>query len=133
MTHKRTPNQEQRVTFRVVVGPKAGVTACLVLAGRKFPAAVGDLSAEGLFLTLARGPLPALTIGAMVDVEVSFGGETVSLFGVIRSERDGGYGVHFPERDPAGRANPLGRFGRISAQLQRSSLSQRLRILKIPG
>jgi len=133
MTHERTPNQEQRVTFRVAVGPKAGVTACLVLAGRKFSATVGNLSSEGLFLRLARGPLAALTIGTMVDVEVSFERETVLLFGVIRSERDGGYGVYFPERDPAGRANPLGRFGRISAQLQRSSLSQRLRVLNIPG
>ena len=133
MTHKPTPSQEQRVTFRVAVKPNVGLTACLVLAGRKLAATVGDLSSEGVFLTLARGPLAALTTGTMVDVEVSFEGETVSLFGVIRSVREGGYGVHFPERDPAGRANPLGRFGRISAQLQRSSLSQRLKILKLPG
>lgn len=132
MTQKRTPNQEQRVTFRMAIGPKAKVTACLVLAGRRLAATVGDLSAEGVFLTLERGPFAALTIGTMVDVEISFEGETVALFGVIRSQRAEGYGVYFPERDPAGRANPLGRFGRISAQLQRSSLSQRLRILKLP-
>ena len=48
----------------------------------------------------------------------------------IRSQHAGGYGVFFPERDPAGRANPLSRFGRISAQLQRSSLSQRLKVLE---
>jgi hypothetical protein len=133
MTQQRTPTQEQRVTFRVAVGPKAGISACLVLAGRRLAATVGDLSAEGLFLTPARGSLAALKIGTMVDVEVSFEGETVALFGLIRCRRDGGYGVYFPERDPAGRANPLGRFGRISAQLQRNSLSQRLRILKLPG
>lgn len=133
MTHKHTPNQEQRLTFRVAVGPKAGVTARLVLAGRSLPATVGDISSEGLFLTLVRGPLAALKVGAIVDVEIAFEGDTVSLFGVVRSERKGGYGVHFPERDPAGRANPLGRFGRISAQLQRSSLSQRLKVLSLPG
>ena len=66
------------------------------------------------------------------DVEVSFEGETFVLFGVVRSHHEGGYGIHFPERDPVGRANPLSRFGRISAQRQRSSLSQRLKVLKLP-
>jgi hypothetical protein len=69
----------------------------------------------------------------MVDVEVSFEGEKVVLFGVVRSQHENGYGLLLPERDPAGRANPVSRFGRISAQLQRSSLSQRLKVLKLPG
>ena len=99
---------------------------------RVLPAIVGDISSEGIFLKLTRGPLAALKSGTMVDVEISFEGDTVTLFGEIRSEHEGGYGVYFPERDPAGRANPLNRFGRISAQLQRSSLSQRLKILKLP-
>jgi len=130
---QQTPlGQEQRLTFRVAVRASTGIDACLVLAGRRLPAIVGDVSAEGLFVTLERGPVAALKLDAMVDVEVQFEGETVSLFGVIRSEHAGGYGVFFPERDPAGRANPLGRFGRISAQLQRSSLSQRLKVLKLP-
>ena len=132
MTHKSPLGQEQRLTFRVAVRPNAGVDACVVLAGRKLPAVVGDISAEGLFVTLERGPLAALKVGTLVDVEVSFEDEQVSLYGVIRSQHGGGYGVSFPERDPAGRANPLGRFGRISAQLQRSSLSQRLKVLKLP-
>jgi hypothetical protein len=116
----------------VAVRSNAGVEACLVLAGRKLPAVVGDISAEGLFVTLERGPLAALKVGTLVDVEVSFEGEQVSLYGVIRSQHAGGYGVSFPERDPTGRANPLSRFGRISAQLQRSSLSQRLKVLTMP-
>jgi hypothetical protein len=120
------------LTFRVAVGAHAGIDACLVLAGRRLPAAVGELSAEGLFVTLERGPVAALKPGTVVDVEVSFEGEEISLCGVIRSEHAGGYGVFFPERDPTGRANPLGRFGRISAQLQRTSLSQRLKVLKLP-
>ena len=132
MATKAPLGQEQRLTFRVTVRPNAGVEACVVVAGRKLPAAVGDISAEGLFVTLERGPLAALTIGSMVDVEVSFEDELVALYGVIRSQHEGGYGVHFPQRDPTGRANPLNRFGRISAQLQRTSLSQRLKVLKLP-
>ncbi len=130
MANKLPLGQEQRLTFRVTVRPDAGVDACIVLAGNKLSAAVGDISAEGLFITLARGPLAALKIGSMVDVEVSFEGETVLLFGVVRSQHDGGYGVHFPERDPAGRVNPVRRFSRISSQLQRTSLSQRLKVLE---
>jgi hypothetical protein len=130
MATKAPFGQEQRLTFRVTVGQHAGVEACVVLAGRKLSAEVGDISAEGLFVTLARGPLAALKIGSMVDVEVSFEADVVTLFGVIRSEHAGGYGVHFPERDPAGRLNPLRRFSRISAQLQRTSLSQRLKVLE---
>jgi hypothetical protein len=125
--------QEQRLTFRVAVRPSAGVDAYVVLAGRKLAAAVGDISAEGVFVMLECGPLAALKIGSMVDVEVSFEGDRVALFGIIRSQHSGGYGIHFPERDPVGRANPLSRFGRISAQLQRSSLSQRLKVLKLPA
>ena len=132
MAQKQPLGQEQRLTFRVAVRPSAGIEAHLMLAGRKLAAEVGDVSAEGLFITLDRGSLQALKVGTIVDVEVSFEGETLALYGVIRSQHAGGYGVHFPERDPAGRANPLNRFGRISAQLQRSSLSQRLKVLKLP-
>jgi hypothetical protein len=132
MAQKAPLGQEQRLTFRVAVRRGAGVDARVVLAGRKLPAVVGDISAEGLFVMLECGPLAAIKVGSMVDVEVSFEGDAVSLYGVVRSQHAGGYGVHFPERDPAGRANPLGRFGRISAQLQRSSLSQRLKVLKLP-
>jgi hypothetical protein len=132
MTQKEPLGQEQRLTFRVAVRPSAGVDTCVVLAGRKLRAAVGDISAEGVFVMLACGPLAALKVGSGVDVEVSFEGDSVALFGVIRSQHAGGYGIHFPERDPVGRANPLSRFGRISAQLQRSSLSQRLKVLKLP-
>src|SRR5262245_55404532 len=124
--------QEHRLTFRVAVGPSAGIDAHLTFAGRKLAARVGDISAEGIFVTLERGPLAALKVGTMVDVEVSFEGETTALYGVVRSQHEGGYGLFFPDRDPAGRANPLSRFGRISAQLQRASLSQRLKVLKLP-
>jgi len=132
MGQKSALGQEQRLTFRVAVRPDAAIAACLVLAGRKLPASVGDISAEGMHLKLQRGPLAALKVGAMVDVEISFEDEQLTLYGVIRSEHEGGYGVFFPDRDPTGRANPLSRFGRISAQLQRSSLSQRLKVLKLP-
>jgi hypothetical protein len=132
MAQNKPLGQEQRLTFRVAVRANAGVDACLMVAGRKLRAVVGDVSAEGMFVTLERGPVAALKLDSIVDVEVRFEGEQLSLYGVIRSQHAGGYGVHFPERDPAGRANPLGRFARISAQLQRTSLSQRLKVLKLP-
>jgi len=132
MAGKQQLGQDQRLAFRVAVRPSAGIDAHLVLAGRKLRGVVGDISAEGIFVTLGSGPIAALKQGSMVDVEVAFDGETFVLFGVVRSVHAGGYGVFFPERDPAGHANPLTRFGRISAQLQRSSLSQRLKVLKLP-
>ena len=132
MAQKPQLGQEQRLAFRVAVRQGAGIDAHVMFAGRKLVARVGDISAEGMFVTLERGPLAALRVDTMVDVEVSIEGEKVTLFGVVRSQHEDGYGLFFPERDPAGRANPVSRFGRISAQLQRSSLSQRLKIPKLP-
>jgi hypothetical protein len=132
MTVKSQPEQEQRLTFRVAVRSSAGVEAHLMFAGRKLAARVGDISAEGMYVTLERGPLAALKVDTMVDVEVSFEGEKLVLYGVVRSQHADGYGLFFPDRDPSGRANPVTRFGRISAQLQRASLSQRLKVLKLP-
>jgi hypothetical protein len=124
--------QERRGTFRVAVRPDSGIDASLSLGGKKFAASVGVISAEGIFLTLDRGLIGALKVDSKVDVEVSFEGETFALHGVIRSEHGGGYGIQFPARDRAGRVNPIDKFERISASLQRSSLSQRLKILKLP-
>ncbi len=124
--------QEQRATFRVAVSGSALVDAFLLLAGRKLTAIVEDVSAEGMFVRLERGPLAALKIDSKVEVEVTFDGDTFVLYGVIRSEHNDGYGIFFPERDRLGRLNPLSRFGRIWAQLQRTSMSQRLKVLKLP-
>jgi hypothetical protein len=124
--------QEQRATFRVTVRADSGVAATLKLAGNTLAASVGDISAEGIFLTLDRGPVAALKVDSKVDVEVTFERDRFVLHGVIRSEHAGGYGIHFPARDRAGRVNPLDRFERISAHLQRTSLSQRLKVLKLP-
>jgi hypothetical protein len=124
--------QEQRLTFRIAVNGRVDLDAWLLLAGKKLPAIVVDVSAEGMLVKLERGPLAALKVGSFVDVVVEFEGETFALHGVIRSEHAGGYGIFFPERDARGRSNPLGRFGRIWAQLQRTSLSQRLKVLKLP-
>lgn len=132
MADSRKLGQEQRSTFRVAVKGKVRVDVALVFAGRRFRAAVYDVSAEGMFVKLERGPIAALKVDNMVDVEVSFDGDVFVLYGVIRSLRADGYGLHFPERDAAGRGNPVSRFGRISAQLQRTSLSQRLKVLKLP-
>jgi hypothetical protein len=132
MSESQKLGQEQRLTFRVAVNERVGIDAYLLVAGKKMPASVGDVSAEGIFVRLDRGLLAALKIDSKVAVEVAFEGEQFVLHGVIRSQHAGGYGIFFPERDWQGRANPLGRFGRISAHLQRTSLSQRLRVLKLP-
>jgi PilZ domain len=124
--------RDQRQTFRVTVKPNSGVTAHLCLAGRKLAATVGDLSPEGMFVKLERGLLPILKIGSTIDVEVRFDDERFDIQGTIRSQHTGGYGIHFPERDQEGRINPRDRLGKISAYLQRTDLSQRLKILKLP-
>ncbi len=123
--------QEQRGTFRVAVR-RGAIEASLLLAGKELAATAGDISAEGLFLKLDRGPLDALGVDSKVDVEVTFEAQTILLHGVIRSEHAGGYGIFFPQRDRAGNYNPLDRFERITAHLQRTSLSQRLKVLTLP-
>jgi hypothetical protein len=129
---QKLEHQEQRVAFRVSVRRSTGINAALILGGKKLAAVVGDISAEGMFIKLERGPLAALKVDSNVDVEVIFDGEKMYMRGVIRSAHNGGYGIFFPPRDRLGRPNPLARFERISAFLQRSSLSQRLKVLKLP-
>lgn len=124
--------QEQRSTFRVAVKGKVRIEVAVVFAGRRLRADAYDVSAEGMFVKLDRGPIAALKVDSLVDVEIAFDGDTFVLFGVVRSQRDGGYGIFFPERDAAGHGNPISRFGRICAHLQRTSLSQRLKVLKLP-
>lgn len=124
-------DQERRATFRVTVRRDSGVEAQLRFAGKDFAAAVVDVSAEGIFVKLERGPIEALKVDSKVDVEVEFDADAIVLHGVIRSIRDGGYGIFFPARDRAGRVNPLDRYERISAHLQRTSLSQRLKVLTL--
>jgi hypothetical protein len=132
MSEAQTLGQEQRLTFRVTVDGCTNLDAYLLLAGKRLAAVVGDVSAEGMFIRLERGLLGALKVDSQVVVEVAFEGEPFVLHGVIRSQHAGGYGIFFPERDSLGRANPLSRFGRIAAHLQRGSLSQRLKVLKLP-
>lgn len=124
--------REQRQTFRVIVKPNSGVTAYLCLAGRKLTATVADLSSEGMFIRLDRGLLPILKVGGTVTIEVRFDDDRFDIQGTIRSQHTGGYGIHFPARDQDGGLNPRDRLGKISAYLQRTDLSQRLKVLKLP-
>jgi PilZ domain len=124
--------REQRATFRVAVRRRSGLTASLRLAGQTWSASIGDISPEGMFITLDRSELPALAIGGRVYVDVTFHDEKFRLHGVVRSQHAGGYGLFFPERDAQGRVNPRERLGRISVDLQRGDLSQRLKVLKLP-
>jgi hypothetical protein len=124
--------REQRATFRVRVKRRSGLTASLRLAGQTWSASVGDVSPEGMFITFDRGEPPALNIDSRVYVDVTFNDETFRLHGLVRSRHAGGYGIFFPERGPQGRVNPRERLGRISVDLQRGDLSQRLKVLKLP-
>ncbi len=124
--------REQRGTFRVTVRSGSRLEARLHLAGKIWRGQVRDLSVESLFVALDRGLVSALKIDGWVDVEMELQGESLLLFGVVRSARNEGYGIFFPERDPAGRPNPLEKFARISAALQRTDLSRRLKVLKLP-
>jgi PilZ domain len=127
-----TKPEQERAAFRVVVNPNDGIDAHLHLGGRKLAATVRDISADGILIKLDAGPLASLKVGGVVVLDVQFEGETMLLHGVVQSERANGYGIFFPPRDRLGRANPLTRFERISAHLQRLSLSQRVRVLKLP-
>jgi len=126
---------EDRVAVRVAVRRDSGIDATLLVDGEPLPVAVGDISVEGMFITLERGRLAAqrtLKVGSLVEVEVIFDGEKMCMRGAIRSEHDGGYGIFFPPRDRLGRPNPLARFERISEFLQRTSRTQRLNISNPP-
>lgn len=54
------------------------------------------MSAEGLFVTHARGVIAALKPDSMVDVEVTFDGETLVLFGVVPPRAPAVTGSTFP-------------------------------------
>jgi hypothetical protein len=122
MTDKPNPENDQRGAFRVSLGPEQGVTAHLILARKRYRLRIQDVSAEGMFVELESNPERPFKLDTMVDIELAVRREKFVLFGVIRSQRAGGYGVHFPERDPAGRFNPLGRLAKLVLQAQRTSL-----------
>lgn len=130
MGMSQASQRDQRVAFRVVIGPDDGLVAHLVLAGKKYRAEVGDVSAEGMFIKLQNAPARPLKVDTMVDIEVALGREKFVLFGLVRSQHSGGYGLFFPERDPAGRFNPLGRFSRIVLKAQRAVLTRTERALR---
>ena len=86
--------QEQRGTFRVAVRRDSGIEAALHLSGKRLAATVGNISAEGIFLRLDRGPIAALKVERQLDVEISFEHGVMVLDvsdrgpGIAASERD---------------------------------------------
>ena len=125
--------RERRATFRVSVKPSVGLEASLQWLGKSWPASAGNISAEGIFIKPEKARSLKLEVGATVTVEINFHDEHLLLSGVVKSSRGGGYGIHFPTRDEDGHLNPLDQLARISADLQRVSLTQRVRILKDPN
>ena len=126
-------SRERRATFRVSVKPSSGLQTSFHWLGRSWSAKAGNISAEGIFIRPEKERSVKLEVGSTVVVEIDYHGEHLELSGVIRSERRGGYGIFFPKRDDEGYVNPLDQLARISADLQRESLTTRVRVLKDPN
>lgn len=124
---------ERRATFRVAVKPNSGLHASFVVDGEVVGARAGNLSAEGIFIRpLDRRALPRLEVGEWVTIDLEFEGEEFWLSGIVRSYRNGGYGVYFPPNDRKGYKNPRQALGRISRKLEREEITQRIEVLKLP-
>lgn len=126
-------SRERRATFRVSVKPTHGIETSFHWLGKSWSAEAGDISAEGIFIKPNKPRSLSLEVGSTVMVEISYHGEHLELSGVVRSRRSGGYGIFFPARDEGGHVNPMDKLARISAELQRVSLTQRVRVLKDPS
>lgn len=118
--------EDKRATYRVSVKPTSGLEATVHVADLHCKAALGNISAEGIFLRLEPDDPVDLELNSTVDVEITSDGETLLLHGIVRSRRDRGYGIYFPKRIGEGSANPLDQLARISAELQRDLLSTRI-------
>jgi hypothetical protein len=126
-------SQERRAAFRVSVKPSSGLQASFQWLGKTWPANAGNISADGVFMRPEKSRSLKLDVGTLVTVEIDFHGEHLLLSGEVKSNRGGGYGIFFPTRDQNGYTNPLDQLARISAELQRESLTQRVRVLKDPN
>lgn len=125
--------QDRRATFRVAIKPSSGLSASFVMNGETIGARAGNLSAEGIFIRpLDRRALPKLEPGDWVVIDVEFEGETFWLSGVVRSNRNGGYGIYFPPEDKKGYRNPRVALARITRKLEREEITQRIEVLKLP-
>lgn len=126
-------NAERRATFRVAVKPGSGLSASFVVNDATVGARAGNLSAEGIFIRpLDRRALPKLAFGDWVIIEVEFEGESYWLSGMVRSNRNGGYGIYFPTEDRSGYRNPRHALSRIARKLEREEITQRIEVLKLP-
>ncbi len=125
--------KERRATFRVSVKSGSGLDVSFQWLGKDWPATAGNISAEGMFIRPGKARSLKLEVGSNVVVEIHYHDEHLRLSGVVRSNRGGGYGIFFAARDADGYINPLDQLARISADLQRESLTQRVRVLKDPN
>ena len=105
--------------------PRSELTAAVTVLDRSWQAVPGNISTEGIFLTLEPDAPVDLRIGTPLKVEIRYAEETVLLHGTIRSRRGKGYGIFFPPKTDFNYVNPLDRLGRIWAGLQREILSTR--------
>jgi len=106
--------------------PRSELTAAVTVLERSWQAVPGNISTEGIFLTLEPDAPVDLKIGTTLEVEITYSEETLLLHGTIRSRRARGYGILFPRKTDDGYINPLDRLGQIWAGLQRETLASRL-------
>ena len=105
--------------------PRSELTAAVTVSERSWQAVPGNLSTEGIFLTLEPDAPVDLKIGTPMEVEITYAEETLLLHGTIRSRRARGYGIFFPRKTDDDYINPLDRLGQIWAGLQREILATR--------
>jgi hypothetical protein len=65
-----------------------------------------DLSFSGMLLEMSAAERSELAIHEVVDLELSLGGQSAWLLGVVRRKNGRRVGIHFPEALQAGRIDP---------------------------
>lgn len=118
--------KERRKAYRVTVMPRSDLAAAVTISERTWQAVPGNVSTEGVFLTLEPDAPVDLKTGTPLEVEITYSEETLLLHGVIRSRRARGYGIFFPKKTDDDYINPLDKLGQVWAGLQREILATRL-------
>ncbi len=65
-----------------------------------------DLSFSGMLLEMSEAERSELVVHEVVDLELSLGGQSAWLLGVVRRKNGRRVGIHFPEALQAGRIDP---------------------------
>jgi hypothetical protein len=116
---------ERRSAYRVSVRAGDPLHAVVLVDREELPVVAGNVSATGLFIRPTGRDLAGLAPGDWVDLRLDYEGESHLLTAVVRSARDGGFGLFVPRADHHGRLNPRTALGRIATRLQLRRLKAR--------